>query len=178
MDTEKKTPSRVKKEQTVADLKERLEKAKTLVLADQSGLSVAKSGELKKKLKAVDAEILVAKNTLLKIATKETGFDLPDEVLEGPTAALFAYGDSVSPLKELTAFAKENEKPVIKAGFLGKTFLTVARISDLAKLPSKETLRGKVVGGLYSPLYGLANVLNGNIRNLVYTLNAIRESKS
>jgi len=178
MEAEKKAKSRIKNEAAVADLVERLNKAKTVVLTDQSGLTVALSSELKKKLRGVEAESLVTKNTLLKIASKQTGHEIPDEVLEGPTATLFAYGDEISPIKELTAFAKTNEKPTIKLGFLGTDLLSPERITALAKLPSKEVLRGQVVGGLYSPLYGMVGVLNANIRNLVYTISAIKDKKS
>lgn len=173
-----KAASRIKNEETVEALVEKFTKAKTVVLTDQSGLPVSLSSELKKKLKAVEAESLVTKNTLLKIASKKTGHAIPDEALEGPTAALFAYGDEISPIKELTAFAKANEKPTIKVGFLGKDLLTSDRINQLAKLPSKETLRGSVVGGLYFPLYSMVGVLNANLRNLVYVLNGIQESKA
>ncbi len=175
---ENKPQSRVKNEETVEALVEKFNKAKTVVLTDQSGLSVALSSDLKKKLRAVDAESLVAKNTLFKIASKRTGHSIPDEALEGPTAALFAYGDEISPIKELTVFAKTTDKPKIKVGFLGTELLSPERITQLAKLPSKEVLRGKVVGGLYSPLYGMVGVLNANLRNLVYTINAIKDQKS
>ncbi|HEY4694984.1 MAG TPA: 50S ribosomal protein L10 [Candidatus Nanoarchaeia archaeon] len=177
MDEEKKPASRIKKEQTVAQLREKLSRAKTVVLADQSGLSVSKIGELKKKLKGVDAEILVAKNTLLKIAAREAGYEVPDETLVGPTAALFAYDDEVAPLRELSTFAKENEKPSVKVGFLGKTLLSVERIAQLGRLPSKEVLHRRVVGSLYSPLYGVVSVLNANLKNLVYALDQIKASK-
>lgn len=178
MNEQVKAASRIKNEETVEALVEKFNKAKTVVLTDQSGLSVSLSSELKKKLREVDAESLVAKNTLLKIASKKTGLSIPDEALEGPTAALFAYGDEISPIKELAAFAKTTEKPKIKLGFLGTELLSAEKISQLAKLPSKEVLRGKVVGGLYSPLYSLVGVLNGNLRNLVYVLNSIQESKA
>jgi|SRR3989344_2393032 len=167
---ENKPKSRIKNEETVEVLVEKLNKASSVVLTDQSGLSVALSSELKKKLRAVEAESLVTKNTLLKLASKRTGHAIPDEVLEGPTAALFGYGDEISPIKELATFAKANEKPKIKLGFLGTDLLTAERIAQLAKLPSKEALRGQVVGGLYSPLYGMVGVLNANLRNLVYVL--------
>jgi large subunit ribosomal protein L10 len=172
-----KPASRIKNEETVEALVEKLNKATSVVLTDQSGLPVSLSSELKKKLKAVEAESLVTKNTLLKLASKRTGHAIPDEALEGSTAALFAYGDEISPIKELTTFAKTNERPKIKIGFLGKDLLTAEKIAQLAKLPSKETLRGQLVGGLYSPLYGMVGVLNANLRNLVYTLNAIKESQ-
>ena len=118
------------------------------------------------------------KNTLIKIASKELGIEFPEEALNGPTAALFAYSDEVAPLKELAAFAKTNEKPTVKAGLLGTTILSIERVAQLSKLPTKDVLRANVVGSLASPLYGIVGVLNGNIRNLVYTLNAIKEAKS
>lgn len=177
MQNENKAASRIKNEEIVAKLEEKLSRAKSVVLTDQSGLTVTQSNELKNKLRSVDAELLVAKNTLIKLASKKTGHDVPEDILEGPTSALFAFGDEVSPIKELAAFAKTNEKPVIKAGFLGNSFLTAERVADLAKLPTKDVLRGKVVGGLYSPLYGMVGVLNANLRNLVYTLNAIADQK-
>lgn len=173
----KKPQSRVKKEQTVEVLKNKLAKAKSVVLTDNSGLTVTQVDELKKKLRAVDAEMIVAKNTLLKIAAKSIGHEVPEEVLEGPTAALFAYSDEFSPLKELEAFTKTNEKPVVKAGFLGSTFISAERVISLAKLPSKEVLRGQVVGSLYSPLYGIVGVLNANLRNLVFALDQVIKGK-
>lgn len=178
MNEQVKPASRIKNEETVATLKEKLSKAKTVVFADQSGLSVTQSGELKKKLREADAEMIVAKNTLIKLATKETGHEVPEEILNGPTSAIFAYSDEIAPIKELATFAKTNEKPTIKAGFLGTDFLTTERISQLAKLPTKDVLRGKVVGGLYTPLYGMVGVLNANLRNLVYTISAIKDQKS
>lgn len=167
---EQKAKSRIKNEETVASLKDKMSRANAVVLTDQSGLSVSLASELKKKLKTVDAESVVAKNTLIKIASKELGIEFPEESLNGPTAALFAYNDEVAPLKELAAFAKTNEKPTVKAGLLGSTILSVDRVAQLAKLPTKDALRGKVVGALYSPLYGIVGVLNGNIRNLVSVL--------
>jgi large subunit ribosomal protein L10 len=178
MSEEVKAKSRIKNEESVATLIEKLNKAKTVVLTDQSGLSVSLSSELKKKLRAVDAESIVTKNTLLKIASKQTGHSIPEEALEGPTSALFGYGDEIAPIKELTTFAKTNEKPTIKLGFLGKDLLSSERLTSLAKLPSNEVLRGQVVGCLYTPLYGVVGVLNANIRNLVFTISAIKDKKS
>lgn len=175
---ENKSSSRIKKEATVESLVEKFNQAKTIVLTDQSGLSVSLASDLKKKLKGVEAESLVAKNTLLKIASEKAGLEVPTEALEGPTAVLFAYGDEIAPIKELTTFAKANEKPTLKAGFLNKALLSVERLNQLAKLPSKEVLRAQVVGGLYSPLYGMVGVLNANLRNLVYTISAIKDQKS
>ncbi|HSX57778.1 MAG TPA: 50S ribosomal protein L10 [Candidatus Saccharimonadales bacterium] len=171
---ENKAASRIKNEESVDSLVEKLNRSKSVVLTDQSGLSVSLASELKKKLRGVDAESLVTKNTLLKIASQKSGYEIPTEALEGPTAVVFGYGDEIAPIKELTTFAKTNEKPVLKTGFLGSDLLSAEKITELAKLPSKEILQGKVVGGLASPLYGMVGVLNANLRNLVYAIDQIR----
>lgn len=174
MDEKKKSASRVQKEETVESLSEKLEKAQAMLLADYRGLSVLASTDLKKKLKDNKAEMLVAKNTLLSIAAKKAGYDVPAETLTGPTAVIFAYEDQVTPIKELATFIKSNELPKVKVGFLNKATYSAEKVMELAKLPSKEVLYGKVVGGVSSPLYGIVGVLNANLRNLVYTIDQIR----
>src|SRR5690606_7287967 len=118
------------------------------------------------------------KNTLMSIAAKQADKSVDEEVLKGPTATLFAFGDEVAPLKALVNFAKEQELPTIKSGFLGAEVLTAAQVSALAALPGRDELIAKTVGSIKSPLNGLVNVLNGNVRGLVYALAAIRDQKS
>ncbi|MDP2671095.1 MAG: 50S ribosomal protein L10 [bacterium] len=173
----KKSASRIKKEEEVASLVEKMNQAQALLLTDFRGLSVAGATELKGKLKADKAEMLVAKNTLLSIAAKKAGYEVPAQDLTGPTAAIFAYEDQVSPIKALATFIKGTEIPKIKIGFLNKEAYSKEKIMELAKLPSKEVLLGQVVGGISSPLYGVVRVLNANLRNLVYTLDQIGKSK-
>src|SRR3989344_1246132 len=178
MNEEKKSPSRIKKELAVASLVDKLTKARSVVLADFSGLSVTAGQELKKALKGVKAEFTVAKNTLLSIAARKAGYKIPESELKGPTSVVFSYEDEVAPIKELATFAKKYETPKVKVGFLGNSLLTTERVNELARLPGKGILHGQVVGRLDSPLYGLVGVLNGNIRNLVYALEQIRAGKT
>ena len=81
------------------------------------------------------------------------------------------------PLKALVDFAKEQELPTVKAGFLGTVRLSAQQVNALAALPSRDTLIAKTVGSIKSPLNGLVNVLQGNTRGLVYALAAIRDQK-
>lgn len=162
----------------VKKLSEKLNKSKSLILTEYHGLSVPKMEELRSKLQEVNADFAVTKNTLLSRAAKEAEYkDLPEQTLTGPTATLFAYGDEIAPIKSLVEFIKTNELPNIKAGFLGKTFLTKEKVLELSKLPGYDELVAKVVGGLNAPLYGLVNVLQGNIRNLVNVLDQISKQK-
>jgi len=165
------------KVQIVTNLKGKLSKAAGLVLADYHGLSVSQMQELKRILKPFGAEFTVVKNTLLTLAAKETGKKVPEEVLTGPTAILFSFGDALEPIKKLADFIKQYQLPKIKIGFLEERLLSAEDVANLAKIPSREELHAKIVGALNSPISGLVNVLNGSLRNLVYVLKQIESTK-
>ena len=169
-------PGRQKRIDITDDLKAKLSKAKTVVVTDYRGLNMPQLQELRGELSKQEAEYTITKNRLVARAAKDAGYTFPDE-LEGPTAVLFAYGDEISPLKALANFIKTNKLPAIKLGFLNQELLSADRINQLAKLPSRDELIGKVVGGISSPLYGMVGVLQANLRNLVYALNSIKESR-
>ncbi|OGC33395.1 50S ribosomal protein L10, partial [candidate division WOR-1 bacterium RIFOXYB2_FULL_48_7] len=132
---------------------------------------------LRKNLRAENAELKVIKNTLIERAVKETGLDGLADSLKGPTILLLGYKDAVTPLKVLVKFIKDNEKGEIRQGVVDKNLYGKSDLGAIAKLPSKDVLIGKAVGGLKSPLYGLVNVLHGPIRKVVYALNAIKDKK-
>ncbi len=167
-----------KKQETVAALTEDMRNAKAMVFADYRGLTVSQIQTLRKELAKHDATLEVTKNTLVALAARAVDRDIPQDVLQGPTATLFAFGDEVAPLKALVDFAKEQNLPTVKAGFLGEKSLSVQQVTALAALPSKEMLIAQVVGGVRAPLAGMVNVLQGNVRGLVYALAAIRDQKS
>lgn len=168
-------PASVKLEK-VTDLKDKLARSKTVVLTDYRGLTVSQLDDLRKRIEAVGAEFEITKNTLL--ARSLEGKDVPAEALVGPTATLFSYQDEVSPLKALADFIKINNLPTVKVGFLGSSPISAAQVADLAKLPSRDVLVAKLVGMLKVNQYGLVNVLSGNMRKLVYALDAVAKSKS
>lgn len=168
-----------KNQDTVKNLKEKLAKAKSVVLAEYHGLNANQVNELRAKLGEVDAEMIVTKNSLLQVAMKEQNLDAESlsESLKGPNAAFIGYEDAVAPIKALVEFAKEAELPVMKSGIVDGTYAGEAQLKVLSELPSKDELIAKVVGGLKSPLNGIVNVLKGNQRNFVYTISAIAEKK-
>ncbi|MDP3947741.1 MAG: 50S ribosomal protein L10, partial [bacterium] len=114
---------------------------------------------------------------LLERALPASSFQLPTSNLEGPTATLFAYDDEISPIKILVKALKDAALGKVKSGFLGDLVLDEAKILQLATLPTKDELRGKIVGILAAPLQGMVGVLQGNLRNLVYALNQIKIAK-
>lgn len=162
--------TRQQKQEQVAKLSQQLGKAKAVVFADYKGLTMKQLSDLRDKLRDVQGELTITKNTLLKKA-------MPEVELKGPTATLFAYDDEISPLKILVKTLKDTAVGKVKSGFLGGTALDEGKILQLATLPNKEELRGKIVGVLVAPLQGMVSVLQGNLRNLVYALNQIKLSK-
>lgn len=170
-------PGRQKRIDITEGLKAKLAKAKTVVVTDYRGLNMTQLQELRGELLKADADFTITKNRLMVRAAKDSGYQITER-LDGPTAVLFGYGEEISPIKALAAFIKTNKLPEIKLGYLNQELLTKEQVTQLASLPTREELLGQVVGSISSPLYGLVGVLQGNLRNLVYTINAIRESKS
>lgn len=166
--------TRLQKEETVVDLTQKFERSSSVVFTDYKGLTMTQLSGLRKSLRETDAEFEITKNSLVKLALKDSGVSLSDEILEGPTATLFAFGDQVSPIKALVKTLKEANTGKVKAGILDGEVLDSFTVIKLSQLPSQDELRAKVVGSLASPLYGIVGVLQANLRNLVYALDQIR----
>lgn len=147
------------KKAQVAELVEVLKGATTGVLVDYRGLTVEEDTKLRNDLRAAGVKYFVVKNTLLRLASKETGLEELDSILHGPTA-LAVSEDAVAPAKVLADFAKENEKLELKSGFMDGKILSMDELKALAKTPSKETLIAKIMGSLNSPISGLARLLS------------------
>jgi len=158
----------------VAELHEKLKDVKLAVLADYSGMTVAKMEALRSGLRKTGAEMRVIKNTLLRIASKDTDFAALDRYLTGPVAVILNYGDIVESTKVLVDFAKKNAELEVKAGFMGGDVLSREQINTLAELPSREVLLGKLLSVMVAAQTGLVRVLSGVPRSLVQVLDAYR----
>lgn len=170
--------TRAQKEASVKNLTEKFKSAKSVVFTDYRGMTMSQFSALRDKLTEANAELIVTKNTLVDISLKEAGLlGETDNIAKGPTATLFGFGDEILPIKTLAKALKDNQIGEIKGGFLNGEFMGAIFITRLANLPSKLELQAKIVGSLSSPLYGMVNVLQGNLRNLVYALDQIRISK-
>lgn len=165
------------KKQIVEEIKEKISNSQAVVLVDYRGLDVQEVTELRKKYKEAGVEYKVYKNTLMRFAFKDAGLEEFNEFLTGPNGIVFGLEDPVAPAKITSEFAKDHKKLEIKAGIVDGKIINLDEIKNLANLPSREVLIAQVLGGLNGPISGFANVLQGNIRNLVYALNAIREKQ-
>lgn len=172
-------PVTSEKQAIVAELKEKLSTTKGAVLTSYRGLTVAQDTKLRRKLREAGVEYRVIKNTLTRIAADQAGVGGLDSYLEGPTAIAISYTDPVAPAKIISEFVKETKGQVleIKAGLVEGQVIDADGVKALANLPPREVLIAKVLAGMQSPIVGFVNVLQGNIRNLVYALEAVRQQK-
>jgi len=165
------------KQKVVNNLKEKISRANVVLISDYLGMSVKEMTDLRKKLRAEEAELHVFKNTLIERAVTEAGYPQLKEHLKGSTAILLGYKDAVAPLKILVKFIKEAEKGAYRVGAVDKNIFDQKQLAELAKLPPRDVLIAKVVGGMQAPIYRLVNVLQGPIRKLVYVLDAVKAKK-
>ncbi len=168
---------RAKKEQLVAELHEKLQRASAAILTDFKGLTVAEITQLRDNLAEKGVEYKVVKNTLMRIAAKGTSAELVEPLLTGTNAVAITYDDPSVMAKVLRTFGKENEKFQIKGGVLGTKALSPEDVAALADLPSREELLAKLLGTLNAVPTGLVRVLSGVPRAFVGVLAAIEEEK-
>lgn len=165
------------KSQNVEEIKEKINKAQTVVLVDYRGLNVEQLTELRSEYRKANVEYKVYKNTMMRFAFKDSGFEDFNEYLTGPNAIAFGYDDPVQVAKITADFAKKNEQIEIKAGIVDGKIINVDEVKNLASLPSREVLIAQALGGLNAPIQGFANVLQGTIRGLATVLQAIAEQQ-
>ena len=164
----------------VTELTAKVDKAKSIVLADYRGLKHKQLEELRRTLKKANAEFSVTKNTLFKRALSERSESkgLLDNLLKESTAALFAYADEAAPLGVLLKFFKTAGFGKTKGGLLGDKVLTEEDVAVLATLAPRPVLLARLVGQLNVPIRGLHWALNWNLNRLVWALNSIKEKKT
>jgi large subunit ribosomal protein L10 len=166
------------KQKVVAELHEKLKRAKAVFLADFRGMSVGKATGLRDELRKASVEYKVVKNTLLDLASRETDKESLSPHYVGPTAIALSYDDPVSAAKVLSRFAKEQQAIFkLKAGILSGKVITVADIQALADLPSREVLLAKLLGSMQAPTSNFVGVLAAVPGSFVRLLDAIRIQK-
>jgi len=168
---------RSKKEDVVAEVQDKLGRTSGVVLSDFRGLDVKELAELRRALRKDDVEYKIYKNTLTKIAVKDTVYQGLADLLEGPTAIAFSYSDAISAAKTLAAFAKEHKSLKLKGGYLEGSVLSADGIRMIALLPSRDVLLAQSIGLLQSPIRNLAGVMQGLLQSFVGTLQQINEQK-
>lgn len=150
--------NRTEKKEFIDDVHSQLKAANLMVVTEYRGLTVAEITDLRRKMRASGAAFKVSKNRLVKLAAVNTKFEGASDMLKGPTAVAFST-DPVAAAKGVVEFAKNNEKLVIVGGMYNEQKLDKKAIEQLAKLPSLDELRAKIVGMLKTPATRIACVL-------------------
>ena len=152
------------KKETIKDLVDKLSRQKSVIFSDYTGLGVNQFQVLRYQLREQGIDCQVAKKTLIHF------FDINIKELPGQVVLAFGYQDEVLPAKILYNFSKENEALKILTGLVQGEYLENEAIISLAKLPSRQELLAKLVGSFSSPLSGLINALQGNMRKLIFII--------
>jgi len=158
------------KTETIEELKARLAGVTTAVLTEYRGLTVKQLSELRKQLKAASAEYRVVKNRLARIAIEGSSLAGLRPHLSGPTGVVLGRRDPAAVAKTLSAFARANPALQLRVGVIDGQVLQPQELRAVADLPSREALRGQVVGTIQGPLAGLVGLLTAPQRELVYVL--------
>lgn len=169
--------NRDEKVAVVEELSGRLASAKLAVVSDYRGLTVPVISQLRRELKKNNAELRVAKNTLLRLAIKGTPFEPMGPYLEGTTAVTFADADPVMPAKILVDFIKNNPKLEIKTAVLDGRLLTADQLKALSLLPGKDQLRAQLLAVMLAVPTSFVRVLSAVPQKVLYALQAIKDQK-
>jgi large subunit ribosomal protein L10 len=168
---------RTEKATSSAELREKLGAARSAVLTDFRGLSVAEITELRTLLRKSAVEYTVVKNTLAKIAVKDTNLAGLAAYFEGPIAIAISREDPMAASRVLSTWSKTRPTFAVKGGMVEGQLVGPAEIAALADLPPREVLLARVAGAFQAPLQALANVLAGPVRALASALDQVRQQK-
>jgi len=160
----------------VGEIAAQLGKAQSVIVAEYRGLDVGAVTELRSRARKAGLYLRVLKNTLARRAVKGTPFEKLSEQMVGP----LMYGISQDPVagaKVLQAFAKENEKFVIRGGAMPNQLMSVTEVKALAALPSRDELLAKLVGTMQAPIVKLVRTMNEVPGKFVRTLAAVRDAQ-
>ncbi|MCI5797315.1 MAG: 50S ribosomal protein L10 [Firmicutes bacterium] len=144
----------------VEEIKDKIQRAKSLTFVDYRGLTVEEDTKMRAAFRNAGADYKVYKNRLLLRALEECGITGLESVLEGTSAVAFGFEDEVAPNKIIVDTIKDTQKMQIKGGVLNGQVVDVAMVEKLASIPSKEVLLAKLLFLLQSPVRGLAVALN------------------
>jgi large subunit ribosomal protein L10 len=159
------------KEELVSQMRDTLQQATSVIVARQTGLTVAEATQLRRDMRGAGAEFKVLKNTLAQIAVKGTNLEAMNHYLQGPTALGYSQ-DPVAAARVLSKFADSNDKLSIVGGYLDGQVLDVQAVKALANLPSLNELRSKILAVINTPATKLAILAKEPARRIAYVLAA------
>lgn len=159
------------------EVRERLEGSRFVLFIDYMGLTVQQLSNLRARMSEADANVQVVKNVFLERAFLELGWDGASLFRDGPTAIVAGSGDITRTVRALRTFIRENNALGLKGGRLGTILLSPANVAEIADIPSREALLGKLTSTCAAPLMRLLWAVSQKTLSLLYVLKAIEEKK-
>jgi large subunit ribosomal protein L10 len=169
--------NRAQKAEAISDFSENIGQATNAFVLDFKGITVPQVTELRKQVRESGSEYVVVKNTLALIAVKDSPLTKLSNHFTGMTAVAYNTTDPVALAKVLTKFAKDVPTVQFKGAMLAGQVVAANEIQNIANLPSREELLGKLLYLMQHPIRGLAVVLNGTLRNFAVVLDQIAQQK-
>jgi len=163
----------VRKETSVAELKELVARASIVIGAEYRGLTVKEVTALRRTLRDAGVEVRVVKNRLFQLAATQAGVPAAGDVAEGPTMIVFGYGDIVAPSKAIADYARTARNAFApKKVYIEGSVVAGSIVTELASLPTREQLIGQLAGALISPLQTFVNQINDSMQSFARLVDA------
>jgi large subunit ribosomal protein L10 len=148
-----------------------------VVFTDYKGMTVAELTELRRLLKKSSLDYSVVKNTLARIAAKDTGVAAAENVFKGPVGIAIGYDDPVLVVKKVLEFTKTNEKIRVKGAVVEGRLCEPAEVKEIADLPSREVMLSILAGAFQAPLSKMARALSATVSGFAYAVQALQNKK-
>ncbi len=170
--------TRAQKEAQLTELEEKMGKAQSTMFAQYIGLTVSEVGELRQQLREADAEMKVAKKTLMRIATKNAGLpEINEKNLEGPVACIFSFADPLSGAQAAFKFTKDHKQVTLIGGIYDGKLLTKEEAMEMAMMPGREQLLAMFAAMLQSPLVSFVNICSSPLTGMARGLSELAKKK-
>jgi large subunit ribosomal protein L10 len=169
---------RPEKVAVVDEVRQQFEQSDAAILTEYRGLKVKDLAGLRRSLRTNGGEYKIYKNTLVRLAARQSGLEALEEMLVGPTGITFVEGDAAAVAKVLRDYSRTNPLLLIKGGVLGEKIIGPQETAALAELPSREVLLAQLAGAIAAPMQQLAALLKALPQNLAYGLAALRDQKA
>ncbi|MBI1807990.1 MAG: 50S ribosomal protein L10 [Ignavibacteria bacterium] len=170
---------RSEKEQIIAEVKEKIEQAKSMYFADFTGITVEQVTELRREFRKSNVDYRVVKNTLVRKALENVaGYDKILDKLVGHTGIAFGYDDPVAPAKIIKKFREKHETLKVKVCVLEKQVFDGSQLDQIAKLPSRLEMIAGILGSIQAPISGVVGAVGAVMRDLVNVIDAIEKKKA
>ncbi len=166
------------KEQELVNLKDKMAKATQIMVTDHTGINVEELTQLRRKLKEAKGEFRVSKNTLLRLAVKDTDFAMLAEHFIGPTSIVLGYDDPSVPAKIIYNSIKENERPRFKAYYADGQVYGLEILKKIAELPPRNVVIATLIGTVEGPISQFIMVLEAATREFIGTLDALAKQRA